>query len=592
MKNPHSFCLPVLLVLLVGADAASAAASAQARLTAQNAVFAEQFEADMQASPLTATSYGDYRYNDRLDDVSLKAARAQVATDRRYLARIRAISTADFAPQDLLSHRIFVRMLEQRIADAGFRNYEMPVNPLQNPCVDLADLPLSSPFGSTRQYADYLSRLRQIPRYVAETEGVLRAGMHDHLMPVRYLLEKVPVQCAGVIEANPFLIPLQHFPDAVPAADRDRLKADITAAVAHDVLPAYRSFGQFIADVYAPQGRTTLSVASLPGGAARYRNNIVSYTSVSSMSPAEIHALGLKEIARIQGEMLAIAKAQGFADLASFRESLRTNPRYIPTSPQQILDDFRRYVAQMQPRLPDLFGFIPGAPVTVEPVPDFQPEAATHYQAGTPDGSRPARVVVPTSDFAHRSLINDEVIAYHEGIPGHHMQHSVAQQLTDLPAFRQHFSNSGYGEGWALYAERLGKEVGFYQDPVSDYGRLRGELWRAVRLVVDTGLHAQGWSRDQVVALFRETAVTSEPELQVETDRYIADPGQALAYKLGQLKILELRERAQTALGATFDIREFHDQVLGGGVLPLDILDERISEWIRVRSSGAAAAAH
>ena len=592
MQTPRSFYLIALVLVLGGMAPTLTRASVPARLAAQNRLFDEQFEADMRASPQTATSYGDYRYNDQLDDVSLAASAAQEAADRRYLARIRALSTAGFTPQDALSHEMFVRMLEQRIANAKFREYEMPESQMSNACIDLADLPLSVPFDSTRQYEDYLARLRQVPRYFAQTEGVLRAGIRDRLMPVRFLLEKIPGQCRGVIDENPFLIPLRRFPQAVAAADRDRLTADITAVVTREVLPAYQSFARFIADDYAPLGRTALAVTTLPGGMARYLNAIRSRTTVSSMTPDQIHALGLREIGRIEAEMRAIATAQGFADLASFRESLRTNPKYIPTSPEQIVDGFRRHIAQMLPKLPGLFGEVPDEPLTVEPTPDFQAAQATHYQHGTADGSRPGRVVVAVSDFAQRSLINDEAIAYHEGIPGHHLQNSAADRLTGLPKFRQHAFNSGYLEGWALYAERLGKEAGLYQDPVSDYGRLRAELWRAVRLVVDTGIHARGWSRDRVVALFRDEAISTEPELQVETDRYIAWPAQALSYKLGQLKILELRERARAALGAKFDIREFHGQVLGGGVVPLDILDARINDWIRLRAAGPAAAAH
>jgi uncharacterized protein (DUF885 family) len=260
---------------------------------------------------------------------------------------------------------------------------------------------------------------------------------------------------------------------------------------------------------------------------------------------------------------------------------LKTNPKYRPISSEQIVEDFRRYIAQMQPKLKDLFGYIPGSPVTVEAIPPFQAAMATHYQTGTPDGTRPGRVVVATSNFAERSLIDDEATAYHEGIPGHHMQQSVAQQMTELPKFRQHIGNSGYIEGWALYAEQLGKEVGFYQDPVSDYGRLSSELFRAVRLVVDTGIHSDGWSRDQVVEFMRKSGAIDEPTIQSETDRYIAWPAQALSYKLGQLKFRELRQRAHDELGSRFDIRRFHDEMLNGGVLPLDLLEQRTDAWIR-----------
>src|SRR5581483_8627658 len=308
--------------------------------------------------------------------------------------------------------------------------------------------------------------------------------------------------------------------------------------------------------------------------------DIRSRTTLSKVTPDEIHQIGLREIDRIEAEMLAVAHRAGFADLASFRESVHNDPRYRATSAEQIVEDFRKYIGQMQPKLPELFGFIPPSPVTVEPMPDFQPGNATHYQTGTPDGKRPGRVIVAISNFAQRSLVDDEATAYHEGIPGHHMQLSVAQLLPQLPKFRRHGGNSGYVEGWALYAEELGKEVGFYQDPVSDYGRLSSELFRAVRLVVDTGIHAQGWSREQVVDFFRKSGAVDEPTLQSETDRYISWPAQALSYKLGQLKFRELRERAHKELGQRFDIRSFHDEMLNGGVLPLDLLEARTNRWI------------
>ncbi len=342
------------------------------------------------------------------------------------------------------------------------------------------------------------------------------------------------------------------------------------------------TFSTFIATQYAPHGRSTLSVSALPGGERRYINRIHSATSVSNLTPMQIHELGLREMDRIEAERLALARKAGFADVASLRKWIEANPKYRPTSAQQIVDDFRHYIAQMQPKLPELFGYLPGSPVTVEALPDFESAGTTHYQTGTPDGRRPGRVVVATSNFAQRTLIDDEATAYHEGIPGHHIQLSVAQQMTSLPKFRQHVRISGYIEGWALYAEQLGKEVGFYQDPGSDYGRLTSELFRAARLVVDTGLHSQGWARQQVVDLLRKTGI-DEPLVQSESDRYIAWPGQALSYKLGQLKFRELRARAQQELGPKFDIRSFHDEMLSGGVLPLDLLEARTDSWIRAQ---------
>ncbi|MFZ0816453.1 MAG: DUF885 domain-containing protein [Candidatus Sulfotelmatobacter sp.] len=550
------------------------------RLAAQNALFEEQFESDLRNFPERATAFGDYRYNDRLAEYSLEAIVQRNKTNASFLARLHAIPTAGFSDQDELSHALLVRVLEQRIADFDLKEYEMPINQQNGIHTGLADLPLSVPLDSVKHYEDYIARLHQIPRVLSQTTEVLRAGMKDKLMPVRFLIEKLPVQCQGIIDADPFLLPTKKYPADISTEDQKRLTREITDAIDSDVIPAYKTFAAFLRTEYAPEGRTALSIASLPDGEKRYENDIYARTT-THMTPDEIHQLGLREIDRIQAEMTAIAKKAGFADLASFRASLKTNPKYIPTSSDQILDDFRRYIAQMEPKLPQLFTLLPKSPVTVEAIPAFQAAAATHYVTGTPDGKRPGRVVVATSNFAERSLIDDEATAYHEGIPGHHMQLSVQQQLTGLPKFRLHsLGFNAYIEGWALYAEQLGKEVGFYQDPVSDYGRLSSELFRAVRLVVDTGIHSKGWTRDQVVDFFRKSGAVDEPTIQSETDRYIAWPAQALSYKLGQLKFRELRERAQKELGPKFDIRTFHDEMLNGGTLPLDLLDARTNEWI------------
>jgi uncharacterized protein (DUF885 family) len=570
-----------------GASLDSASASAESRAAAQNLLFEEYYQSELKAHPERATAYGDYRYNDRLDEYSLAALASQHASDQAFLARLEAIPTKGLSEQDTLSHAVLRSTLRQRIENYRFKEYEMPVNQMDGPHLRLADLPLAVPFDSVKQYEDYIARLHQIPRVFTQTEEVLRAGLQDHLVPVRFLIEKVPAQCQGVIAADPFLLPTKKFPPGISAEEQQRLTQTITAAVTNEVLPAYQAFADFVAADYAPHGRATLAIVSLPGGKERYLNDIRSRTTVSSLTPDQIHRIGLKEIDRIQADMLTIARHEGFADLASFRASLETNPKYKPTSAEQIVDVFREYIAQMQPKLPDLFTFIPGSPVTVEAMPAFQAANATHYQTGTPDGKRPGRVVVAVSNFAQRSLIDDEATAYHEGIPGHHMQLSVAQQLVGLPKFRQHSQNSGYIEGWALYAEQLGKEVGFYQDPVSDYGRLSSELFRAVRLVVDTGLHSEGWSRDQVVAFFRQSGAVDEPTIQAETDRYISWPAQALSYKLGQLKFRELRDRAQKELGPKFHIRSFHDEMLSGGVLPLDLLDSRTNSWIQGQKLGA-----
>ena len=550
------------------------------RLAAQNALFEEQYESDLRNFPQRATAFGDYRYNDKLNDYSLAAIAQRHETDQNFLRRLQAIATTGFSDQDQLSHELLIRVLQQRLADFDLKEYEMPVNQQNGLHTSLADLPLAVPLDSVEHYEDYIARLHQIPRVLSQTTEVLRAGMKDNLMPVRFLLEKLPVQCQGIIDADPFLIPTKKYPAGISAEEQNRLTQQIRAAIETDVIPAYQSFASFLRTEYAPRGRTTLSVTSLTDGEKRYQNDIYARTT-THMTPEEIHQLGLREMERIQAEIELVAKRAGFSDLSSFRASLKINPKYTPTSAEQILDDFRHYIAQMQPKLLELFTLLPKSAVTVEAIPPFQSATATHYMDGTPDGQRPGRVVVATANFAKRSLINDEATAYHEGVPGRHMQRSVQQQLTGLPKFRRHgLGFTAYTEGWALYAEQLGKEVGFYQDPVSDYGRLSSELFRSVRLVVDTGIHSQGWTRDQVVDFMRKSGAVDEPTIQSETDRYIAWPAQALGYKLGQLKFLELRERAKKELGPRFDLRAFHDEMLSGGDLPLDLLEARTDKWI------------
>ena len=582
MRPKTLFFAILFAVGLTSAAAAQKPAPLADRLAAQNALFEEQYQNGLKESPERATATGDYRYNDRLSDVSPAAIAHRHAEDLEYLARLQAISPAGFPEQDQLSHDLMLAQLQQRLTDYGFKEYEMPVDQFNGIQIGIADLANAVPLDTVKHYEDYIARLHQIPRVFTQTEEVLRLGMKDNLMPVKFLLEKIPVQCSGIISSDPFLIPLKKFPAGFTDADKARLTKEITDAVNTEVLPAYKQFSAFIATDYAPHGRTTLAVNSLPDGQKRYQNDIHRLTT-TSLTPEEIHQIGLSEMTRIEGEMTVLAKSQGYPDIAAFRAAIKANPKYQATSSEQIVADFRKYIAQMQPKLPQLFTYIPGAPVTVEPIPAYDAGAATHYQSGTPDGKRPGRVSVAVTDPTHRLLVNAEAVAYHEGIPGHHMQISVAQTLSGLPKFRLHSGNSGYVEGWALYAEQLGKEVGFYQDPVSDFGRLSSELFRAVRLVVDTGIHSEGWSRDKAVQFMRDSGAVDEPTIQSEIDRYIAWPGQACSYKLGQLKFRELRDRAKKELGPAFDLRTFHDEMLSGGALPLDLLDARTNAWIKAQ---------
>ena len=586
----RSSSLLLAAALLCAATLPAQTATVQTRLAAQNALFEESWQTTLRLNPTLATAVGDYRYNDQLGDDSLAAIAKRHNLDVANLARIRAIDATGFPEQDLISHDLFERQLAQRIEDYDLKDYEMPLSSSGGgggPQTGLADLPLSMPFDSVKHYEDYIARLHQIPRVFLQTEDVLRAGLKDKLVPVRFIAEKVPGQCDGVLAANPYLLPLKKFPASFSDADKQRLSAAITSTVQNEVFPAYKQFSAFITTDYIPYTRTTLSVNSLGGGKRRYQAALRRFTT-TDLTAAQIHAIGLSEVARITAEMAALAKANGYPDLASFRAKIESDPKYVPSSAQAIVDDFSKYIAQMQPRLPELFNLLPKTAVTVEAIPPFQAAAATHYQGGTPDGKRPGRVSVAVSDPTKRSFINDEAVAYHEGVPGHHLQISIQQSLTGLPEFRKHGGNSAYTEGWALYAEELGKEIGFYQDPGSDYGRLRSELFRAVRLVVDTGIHDEGWSRDKVVEYMRASHAIDEPTIQAETDRYISGPGQACSYKLGQLKIRELRARAQQQLGPRFDLKAFHDEILSGGALPLNVLEARINRWIAAQQPATA----
>jgi uncharacterized protein (DUF885 family) len=565
-------------------------ASVASRVAAQNALFDDSWQANLKMNPLLATAVGDYRYNDQLGDYSLAASAARHQREIADLAAIKAIDAAGFPEQDLISHDLFLRQLQQRVGDYDLKEFEMPLSSSGGGGgihANLADLPLSMPFDSVKHYDDYIARLHQIPNALRQTEDVLRVGVSDHLVPVRFIAEKIPGQAEGVITADPFVLPLKKFPASFSDADKKRLTDEITSTVNDEVFPAYKQFAAFVTSDYIPHCRTTLSINSLSGGTRRYQATLRRFTT-TDLTAAQIHEIGLKEVDRITAEMTALAEANGYKDLASFRDHVENDPKYRPASADAIVEDFRKYIAQMEPRLPELFNLLPKTAVTVEPIPPFQAAAATHYQGGTPDGKRPGRVSVAVSDPTRRSFINDEAVAYHEGVPGHHLQITIQQSLTGLPEFRKHGGNSAYTEGWGLYAEELGKEIGFYQDPGSDYGRLRSELFRAVRLVVDTGIHDMGWSREKVVEYMRNSHAIDEPTIQAETDRYISGPGQACSYKLGQLKIRELRERTKQQLGSKFDLKTFHDEILSGGALPLDLLDARVDRWIKAQLSAQA----
>jgi uncharacterized protein (DUF885 family) len=550
----------------------------------------EEWQYELQADPEAATAMGDNRFNDRLTDRSAAFQESDVQQRRRFLARFAAIDASGFPPQETLSHDLVIRKLRQDIESAQFKSWEMPVNQMAGPHLELVDLVTLTPFNDVHDYENYLSRLHQIPAALDQTIVNMRRGMQDHLMPPRYLLEKVATQAQDVAgksgEASPFAQPLAKLPSGVSAADRQRLRSSVLNAIDTEILPAYKHFAEFVRDQYAPHGRAEPGVWALPDGAARYRFEVRRLTT-TNLDPEQIHQLGLKQIAETEAQMLVLARKLGFTDLASLNEHVKKDRSLYAVSGSQVLDLYTKYVRQMEAQLPKLFGRLPQNKLVVVPMDSFRAENAVpaDYTPGAQDGSRPGRINVNEYDPEHRLTLNIEAIAYHEGVPGHHLQISIGQELPSLPDFRKNGDYTAFIEGWALYSERLGKEIGFYQDAYSDYGRLENEMWRAIRLVIDTGVHEKRWSRDQMVEFFHRYTAMDEPNVQTEVDRYISWPGQALAYKLGQLEILNLREEARQKLGSKFDLRSFHDEIVGSGPLPLDVLHSQVEKWIAKQDS-------
>jgi uncharacterized protein (DUF885 family) len=562
-----------------------------ARRKALNDLIAERWEYSLRTSPITASFFGDKRWNDKLDEFSQQFIDDDLAQTKKDLARFEAIDTAGFPEQEAVSKALMVRDLRMDLEGARFKPWEMPVSQTGGPHVDLPQLVSILSFQTIKDYDDYISRLKQIPRLLDQTEIQMRKGMADGLMPPRNLLEQVVGQASGIAnkapDASPFAPPFTKFPDSVAAAEQKRLHDEGLAAIRESVTPAYLKFTAFVRDEYAPKGRNEPGVWALPDGAALYAFDVKQSTT-TLLTPEEIHQIGLAQVKEIEARMLQVVNRLGYQDLKSFSAALQTNPAVHVHSRKEILDLYQKYEDQMYLKLPSMFGRLPKAKLEVMPIEEFrEKEASTAYNPGALDGSRPGHIMVNTGDFEKGTTVGIESTAYHEGVPGHHLQLTIAQELPQLPPFRQNESYTAFIEGWALYAERLGKEVGFYQDPYSYYGHLQEEMLRAIRLVVDTGFHYKHWTRQQVVDYFHEHSAIDEAEVQSETDRYMAWPAQALAYKIGQLEILKLRAYANDQLRDKFILSDFHDEVLGAGALPLDVLSTRIHEWVATQKAGA-----
>ena len=570
----------------------SAPVSLEDRRKALNGLFHEYWEDQLKHHPEFASSIGDNRYNDQISDLSVRAVNDELAREQKFLLRLAAIDPTGFTEQEKTSQDLLIGRFEMDEEGAEFKEWEMPISQMGGIYADYPRLVAALSFNTVKDYDDWIARLHAIPTAFAQVAENMSIGMDDGRVPPKLLLEKALEQVKQLAnekpEESPLAMPLKKFPASIAAAEQERIKTEMLDAIAKEVLPAYLRLARFLEVSYVPAGREEPGISALPGGAKYYRF-LVKERTTTDLTPEQIHQLGLDEVKKDEAEMLAIAQKLGFQDLKSFRASLKPNPKLHPASTDALLDAYRGYLKPMQAKLPSLFGTLPKAPFEVVPVPDYleKTSAPAYYEAGTPDGSRPGRLFIDTYTATDRNFYSVEAIAYHEGIPGHHLQISIAQELQGIPQFRKYSGYTAYVEGWGLYAERLGKDAGFYQDPYSDYGRLEADIWRAIRLVVDTGVHSQHWTRQQMVDYFHDHSNIDETSIQSEVDRYIAWPAQALAYKIGQLKILELRVRAQKALGEKFDIRAFHDQVLDAGALPLDVLEQRIDTWIATQNGGA-----
>jgi uncharacterized protein (DUF885 family) len=586
------FALPALL--LITAPAArpqhAPAPSIEANRKALNSVFHDYWEDRLKHDPEFASSIGDKRWNDQISDYSVKAVNDRLEREQNFLMRLAEIDVAGLADQEKISHDLLLRHFTDDQEAASLKEWEMPISQRSGIYLDFPQLAAQLSFTSVKDYDDWIARLRAIPRAFDQVSENMAIGLEDHRVPPRFLLklalDEVNTLAHQKPEDSPLALPLKKFPASIPAAEQERIKSGMLDAIGKEVLPAYLRFARFLEVSYVPAGRDEPGISALPDG-KKYYAFLIRRITTTQLTPEQIHQIGLDEVKRDEAEMLAIAQKLGFADLKTFRTSLKTNPKLKPASREALLDAYRSYLGPMQAKLPIIFGRLPKAKFEVVPVPEFMEKSAApaYYEAGSLDSVRPGRLFINTYNAQDRNLYSVEDIAYHEGIPGHHLQISIAQETEGLPAFRRYEHYTAYIEGWGLYAEGLGKDVGFYRDPYSDYGRLEGDIWRAIRLVVDTGVHSKSWTRDQMVQFFHDHSNIDDTSIQSEVDRYIATPGQALAYKVGQLTILQLRERAQKALGAKFDLRAFHDQVVDSGALPLDVLSDRIDAWIATQTA-------
>lgn len=577
----------------VPAQAAAATRPAETKAQRLDRLYAEYWEEVLKLNPIQATFQGDPRYNDQMPDFYSAEFRAQARKfTERWLKRIEAVGADGLSGQDLLSYQIFVEDARESIESDKYPSWMLPVDQMSN-IVTLAAMMGSGsgaqPFKTVQDYENWLARGRRMPVLIDSAIGNMRAGMKAGVVQPRALMIKVVPQIDAVMNEDPtrtvFWGPIGAMPESFPAADKARLTAAYRELIEKQLMPSFAKLRGFIADEYLPATRDTVGMDKLPGGAEWYAFNVRQSTT-TGMTPAEIHQLGLDEVARIHGEIRKIMAEVGFqGSLQDFFRFMREDKRFQYASEEDLLKHYRGLEEKINRRVGEQFSLMPKAGFEIRPVEAYRAKSAAggSYQGPSEDGSRPGIFYVNTYDLPTRKTWDAEDLYLHEAIPGHHFQIALQQELKGVPAFRRFGGETAYIEGWGLYAESLGKALGVYESPYDHFGYLQNELWRAIRLVTDTGLHSKGWTREQVIAYMLENSAESETQATAEAERYIAWPSQALAYKIGELKIQELKRRAQRQLGAKFDPREFHAEVLKDGSVPLSVLEDKIDRWLATR---------
>jgi uncharacterized protein (DUF885 family) len=546
----------------------------------------EEWEARLREQPLLATSVGDHRYDDRLPSVAPADLQRSAERERATLQRLQAIDRAGLDVADCINYDMLARELRDDVADYEFGDWRLPINADSGFHTGFAELPRYSTLLTTRDYRNYIARLRAFPAYVAQQIANMREGLRTGFTLPRVVLDGYDVGIRMHVVDDPersvFYAPFRAFPPGVPEADRPALLAEARAGIMDGAVAGYRAFLDFMVNEYIPKTRTTIAAADLPRGREYYAHRVRHFTTLD-VTPEKVHEIGLGEVARIRAEMQEVMRQAGFTgDFPAFLQLLRTDPRFYAKTPEELLKQASYIAKRIDAKLPSLFGRLPRLPYGVEPVPAHLAPKYTggRYVPAPVGGTRAGTYWVNTYALESRPLYVLEALTLHEAVPGHHLQIALQQELEGVPPFRRVAEVGAFVEGWGLYSEHLGIEAGFYQDPYSNFGRLTYEMWRACRLVVDTGMHALGWSREKALDFMAANTALSLHEVRTETDRYISWPGQALGYKMGEIKIRELRRMAEQEMGPRFDVRAFHDAVLANGAVPLPVLEEQIRAYV------------